>query len=344
MDDQLPLAANMKGITESRRDVCMVRSTNLEIDPDFNVRDKTPELEAHIEWLYQNIFIQGNGVTEPLKGYFKKETGKFCVTNGHNRYDALQLGIERGHEPILVPTLHEDRNADKATHIATMLTANSGMPLTALEKARVCQRLHHEGWSSERIAGFHNPAVTRQQVDNLLLLASATPAVKELIVAGEISPTTVINEIRAADDDPAQAERVVLETVASAKNAGIKPTGEIAKQVRDAVQKDERVQDKRAANAATQPDLFGENVPGSSASTADLNPSPAHGSEPEKEVHGHVPVQKTRRLSRAEIEAAVELRDVIQEAFPMALDAKGDGMIDVPIRRSDYRKICDLIG
>lgn len=233
----------LKGLSEDRRDLYTMPFDAIEMIPGWNVRTELEgvetiedaekiqdsELREHILWLVQNIGEVG--IKEPVKGYYDKVTKTAKATNGHCRLTAVRiLRNSFGKNDILIPFLPEERGSNEGDRIASMLISNSGLPLTALQKAKVIRKLANYGWDNAQIGRTCKPPLTAPQVENLLELSSATPTTEELIKSGLIKPTTAIGEIKAVGADA--AEVVLQKTIELAEETGSKPTGELAKEVR----------------------------------------------------------------------------------------------------------------
>lgn len=200
--------------------------SELFVEDGWNSRVASKKLEESIEEL--KVSIIECGVTEPLKA-FKAENGKYCITNGHRRYIAVQRAIAEGHEIVALPVILEDRYANKVDHLFTQLTSNMGLPLSPLEKGLAYKKLLAYGVSKDDIAKRHG--CSTGWIDQCLLLTSANPETLNLVTSGDISATTVVALVREVGAD--KAEQVVAETVAQAKLSGKKATGKFANSVKE---------------------------------------------------------------------------------------------------------------
>lgn len=183
--------------------------------PGFNVRQDTPQVREHIDWLTDSIIDVG--IKVPLQGRWDSELGKVVIYDGHCRYQAALQAKEKGYD-IKIPVILQDKYGNEGDRLAAMLIANSGLELTALEKAEVCKRLHNYGWTIDQIAKAHKPKLSHQQVYNLLELSTASPEVQQLITDGSIAPTTAIDTIREHGSD--KATKVLREAFEEVKAQG----------------------------------------------------------------------------------------------------------------------------
>ncbi len=169
-----------------------------QIDPDiikeedgWNIRQENDDLTAHIRQLADSI--KELGVLEPLTIYQKKD-GDIVLTNGHCRLAAVRLAQSEGAEIKTVPVRNEAKTSNDADRVLSMLTRNSGKPLTSLEQACVIKRLFGFGWSQTEIAkktGYSVP-----HIGNLIELSSAPAEVQQLVSEGKVSATLATQIVR----------------------------------------------------------------------------------------------------------------------------------------------------
>ncbi|MAD35225.1 MAG: hypothetical protein CMO30_09610 [Tistrella sp.] len=183
---------SLKEITQSRKDLLYIDPTKINIKPGWNVRADTEDLRDHIEKLAESI--REVGVRVPLT--IAMEDGKAYITDGHCRYAACMLLIQRGFEDLkAVPVIVEDRYASEGDRVASMIVRNSGKPLTPIEKAEVYKRLHNLGWEPVQIAA--KCTVSLSHVLQLLELSAAPEAVKQLVTAKQVSATEAVKAVKA---------------------------------------------------------------------------------------------------------------------------------------------------
>jgi len=169
----------------------------LKTAPGFNTRVMTPRLQAHIQWLADQIEEHGFHEHEPLGGYVAIEDGKqvIYVTHGHNRLAAVRLLIAKGVKILKVPFIAIDRHTNMADLTAQIVTGNSGMPLTTYEKGLACKRLIGYGWDTAEICRKLGMK-SKQYVDNLLMLVGAPSKVREMVINEETSAENAIEALR----------------------------------------------------------------------------------------------------------------------------------------------------
>ncbi len=201
----------IQDMARKRVDMFMMDPAKLKIEDGWNVRQHTPELEAHIDWLKESI--KSEGVKEPLTVYMKD--GEPFVTNGYCRLAAVKKAISEGSEILTVPVRVEERYASEPDRVLSMITRNGGKPLTALETAEVCKRLLAFGWEKEMIAKKAGFSVTH--INNILGL-SANSKVAGLVKDGSVAPSLAIRTL--AEHGPKETPYILEKAVQKAKGQG----------------------------------------------------------------------------------------------------------------------------
>lgn len=207
----------MEGV--GRGDLFRLDPALLNIREGWNARDpESPDNKAHIEELAQSIFEVG--VKEPLTVILDQTDGKVYIDNGHMRYFAVKLAMERGAEIKSVPAKLADKGASEADRVFTQILANSGKPLTPLEMAGTFKRLIDFGWTEDQIAA--RAGKVRTYVADLLKLRAAPAAIQKQVRAGKISATQAIATIRKNKGDTGKAAKEVTRAVKTAEKTGKK--------------------------------------------------------------------------------------------------------------------------
>ena len=198
--------ASIKQIAEGRKDLFMIDPRVLCEEDGWNVRVNTPELQEHIEQLA--LSIAENGVLEPLTVYWDGETP--VVTNGHCRRMATLLAISRGADIAAVPVRVEERYSNEADRVLSMITRNSGKPLSMLEQAEVVKRLAAFGWDKKKIAAKAGKSV--QHIENILVLAGSPEELKRQVAQGDVSASNAVSLTRKHGDKAHEVVKGVVET------------------------------------------------------------------------------------------------------------------------------------
>lgn len=181
----------LKAQAEGTLDVFKMRPSKLQEMPGWNVREEGPELEAHIQHLMDSI--REIGVKEPLK-IFQKDGGIY-VTNGHCRLRAVNRLIAEGAEIHTVPCIADGgRFASEADWILTMITSNSGKPLTTIETAVVLKRLLDYGWEIPEIA--RKTGFTTSYVADLLGLQAGPKEMVDMVKENRVSASLAVKTMK----------------------------------------------------------------------------------------------------------------------------------------------------
>jgi ParB family chromosome partitioning protein len=214
----------LKDLADSTSDLFNLPVEALDIDPAFNVRTDTPELAAHVLALADSIAAIGFLSSKPL--VVRLAGDRAIVVDGHCRLAAVRVSIARGCEIKRLPCLPEARGTSAAERALMLLTANNGLPLSALEQAAVCKRLVAFGWTETEIGA--RIGRTRQHVANLLDLAASPDAIREAVAGGAVSAREAVLLVRSEGEAGAVA---VLEKAVAASPKG-KATAGVIKAVK----------------------------------------------------------------------------------------------------------------
>lgn len=213
--------------TVKRADAMKVRFEDLHVEPDFNLRDDIESLtgdareeaEADEESLFQHIM--DGGLIPDLEVRPREEGGVFIV-DGHRRHRNIGRAIAVG-APLkgmrdkegVVWVSVKPFDGDEDDRDARVITSQHTRKLRDLELARGCQRMAARGRTPEQIA--KKVRLTRQRVDQLLILASASPEVHQRMRAGQVSGAVAVELVRKHGD---QAGKVLEAELEKAKAAG----------------------------------------------------------------------------------------------------------------------------
>lgn len=184
--------ARLQDIATRRVDMYQLPIAAIDIDPGFNSRTDRPDLTAHVRALADSMRAHGFMQTRPLT--VRLVGDRAIITDGHCRFAAVQMAISEGAEIASIPCLPEPRGTNEQERTLMLLTANAGLPLSALEQADVIKRLLTFGWSEAEIAS--RIGRTRQHVVNLLTLSAAPVAVRDQVQAGTVSSTEAMAVMR----------------------------------------------------------------------------------------------------------------------------------------------------
>lgn len=210
----MPKAPSLKALAENKTEgiskatYFKVRPDLIEFEPGFNLREEGPELDAHIERIYQAMRA---GVYLPPIDVSVTD-GRVIARDGHCRTRAARRLLAEGIEYVLEARQLRGNDADALFH---MLGSDQGRRFSPLEQGRGFLRALNMGHTVADIAartGLH-----RSTVENGLALAEAPTAVQKLVASGEVASHTALKTVR---QHGARAAEKLAEGVAAAKAAG----------------------------------------------------------------------------------------------------------------------------
>ena len=212
-------ATGIAAFAKGRTDVHRIDPRDLYVKPNWNMREESPELDAHIDQLAQSI--AEIGVKEALT--VRLEDGKLWVINGHCRYRATMRAIEHYKADVkTVPVQAEDRYANEADLVLSQIIRNSGKPLTIMEQAKVFKKLLDMGWQQADIG--KKVGMSGGRVSQILNYLTMPPLVQAAVIAGHVSPSLAQQTVNAAETP--QAAVVALQAAvdrASSEGRKVKP-------------------------------------------------------------------------------------------------------------------------
>lgn len=180
--------------TIKRADASKIRYADIYLEPGLNWRDyEDPDFKEDLDSLVRHM--EGGGPVPALE-VRPREEGGVWVVDGHRRYMAYGILIERGKPIEWIPIVQFDGNDVK--RMARVATSQEGRKLKPMEIAEGYRRLHAYGVSPDDIAELVNK--TRQHVDQMLVLANAPYAVQQMVKRGEVSPTLAMQMVRTHGD------------------------------------------------------------------------------------------------------------------------------------------------
>lgn len=187
--------AAMTSVGASSADLWNVHPSRLRFIEGFNGRVQGPEYEAHVEAITQSILDNGYYQDKPIAAYVAKEDDEqvIYVTDGHTRATAALRAIERGAPLETVPVVVKPKGTTLEDLTFALVTSNNGKPFTPYETALIVKRLIDMGVVEKVIAKRLN--LTSTYVNSLLELVAAPKAIRDMVVAGQVSATEAIKEL-----------------------------------------------------------------------------------------------------------------------------------------------------
>lgn len=205
--------SGLASVSQGRSDLFRLDPRVLKVRDGWNCRDLgAQDTREHIEGLA--LSIAEVGVKEPLTVFW--EDGAAWVSDGHCRLKATLLAIKNGADIKTVPVKSEERHANDADRLFSQVIRNSGKPFSALESAKVYQKLLGYGWTQAEIA--KKAGVSQARVSQVLELLTLPEGVKQMVSAGQVSPSLAVAAV--AEHSSAKAENILKGAVAAAKEEG----------------------------------------------------------------------------------------------------------------------------
>jgi len=174
-----------------------VHPSHLRVIEGFNGRIRTPSYLEHLADVKNSIRENGYYQDKPLAGYVAKEDGDdvIYVTEGHTRFEAVRELIDEGHEIEKVPVVIKPNGTSMEDLTIALVTSNNGRPFTTYETALMVKRLIGMGLDEATIAKRLNFKSGKKYVDDLLTLAGAPKAIRDMVIADKIAATLAIQEL-----------------------------------------------------------------------------------------------------------------------------------------------------
>ncbi len=207
----------LRSMAHTKGNQIAVFPEDIRILPGFNPRLPTDEFKAHIREVADSIKENGFYDDKPLAGFAGMEGARpvFFLTDGEVRYRAALIARSEGAPIETLPAVLKREGTSPEDLTVALVRSNGGRRFTPLELAIVCARLSKFNWPTQKIAtalGFSG-----EYVGQLLLLAAAPKAVRDLVQSGEASAGVAISALKTHGSD---AQKVLHQAAETAKNQG----------------------------------------------------------------------------------------------------------------------------
>ena len=167
----------------------------------FNARNmESPETIAYIRGMADAIIANGNEAFPPITITQEKDT--IAVMAGWCRRRAHILAMDEGAPIKGIQCLAAGKKRPEEITL-DVLTSNSGLPLTAMERAKAVKRLLSFLWTPADIAKKTGWSIST--VSNLIALHDAPDAILEMVKSGQVSATLATKLVKEKGADKAQA-------------------------------------------------------------------------------------------------------------------------------------------
>ena len=188
--------------------------------PAYNVRYEGDDYHAYVRSMADSMKAEGFHADSPMVVYVAKIDGEDRVTLicGHSRMKALKLANEEGAGITEVPVIFKPKAISPQELEFDLIDSNNGRNLTTYETAIVVKRLMNLGITEDEL--LSQKRFSPPQLQLLITLASAPLRLAGLVASGQASAKVAVELIR--KHGPVAAQRMALEMVERAKNAGHK--------------------------------------------------------------------------------------------------------------------------
>ncbi len=198
----------------------MVPPHELDVMADFNVRVRsTGQWEESVKALMDSIRANGFMSDKPIAVVADTdgEESRLWVVDGHTRLEAVLRLINEGVSIETVPVVVKPKSTNFEDMLVSLVTSNSGKPLSVYETSLVVKRLVGYGWAVPAIA--EKLGYSTKQIDNMVVLSGAPAKIRNQVVAGKLSATEAVSLIR---KHGGKAVEIAEAAEAEAKKAGKK--------------------------------------------------------------------------------------------------------------------------
>lgn len=168
--------------------------------------------------------IEAQGLRNPLLVDILTD-GTPLLKSGERRYRAIMILRNKDNGAIkerfhTIPCIINDRDMTEADRIITEISSNAGKPFTALEESESYKALRDDHKMKPiEIARATGHSVSF--VEAYLLLADESPAMKEALKKGAITPTAVI-KLNRTEKNPVLRASIVAQAVATGGKIKVK--------------------------------------------------------------------------------------------------------------------------
>ncbi len=189
----------MKQYRQGSADIYMVSLDAIRVRPGFNApRLADPDYPAAVREYADSMKVNGFFRHKPLKVCAAVD-GYLYLSDGHTRWDAVQLANSEGAGIEAVPVVNEERGTTEEDRLFGKYQDNNGRKLTPLGEAILFKDMLGRGISEETIARRLPCSITK--VRNALTLLSAPRPIREAVQAGEVSATAARKLVKESGAD-----------------------------------------------------------------------------------------------------------------------------------------------
>lgn len=185
-------------LSTKKNDYMLVNPVNIVLAGD-NIREDMGDLEELAN------SIGEIGIQIPLKGKKVRGEDKFVLVDGHRRFAAIQILIERGVDVGRIPLLPFN-GSDEDRLITMMATGIGQKELTPVEQAEGVKKLLMMHYSVDEIA--RKIGKSSGYIRRLGKLSEAPREIKRLLAQGKVSSNVVVDIMKETDNAQEQTAMV----------------------------------------------------------------------------------------------------------------------------------------
>lgn len=208
----------------------------IQVREGYNKRRLYEDMESVVQWV-ENSTTDGIVELDPLPVIEVTDENEIYVLRGHRRLKGIHMAIAKGLKVTAVVCTPAPKDITEFDRVIDIYASNMNQSkLNAVEQADLCYDLKNNFGkiSNEEIA--KRIGVSRQQVDNLLILAGADDLTKQEIIKGNLNISDAIKSIRAskkAQEDADKKEVDANKTSASAPSPEPDPLADELKELKE---------------------------------------------------------------------------------------------------------------
>lgn len=215
--EQVATNKEMREFVKRSDSLVRVLFENIRVRKGFNLRTDFGYLEGLA------ASIEAEGLKVPLTVDVMTD-GTAILTDGERRFRAIQILREKGKELKdayeYIDVLLNDKKANEADRIVSMMVHNSGKPFEPLEEAEGYRRLRDDhGLTLTQIAARIGKPVP--YIEQRLILAGLDEEEQDEIKSKKISATAKVEQVR-REKDPAKRKAAVKEATSKGKKVKVK--------------------------------------------------------------------------------------------------------------------------
>lgn len=214
-------AGSIKRVKESSKrsdSTYFVAPANLQVDPAYNVRVRTPAYLDYIRQLADDMKANGYDPAQPVSAIVASKDGEdvLILRAGNTRREAALLAISEGADFDTIPVIIRPKTDNDIDQTVDLVKSNSGRPLSTYELSIVVKRLVNKELNDSEIARLLS--LTPTYVGGLSLLAGVPKKLAMQVVEEKVSAALVIDLVRKHGNQ--KALEIVEESLAKASAQG----------------------------------------------------------------------------------------------------------------------------